>query len=48
MLLKRVGASDHALDAVHEASRRQPDNACMLFEFPAVERAIRARTKEKT
>ncbi|MBI1948499.1 MAG: protein kinase [Deltaproteobacteria bacterium] len=45
MLLKRVGARDRALDAVADASHRQPDNACMLFDFPSAEAAVRGRGK---
>ncbi|MCC7111950.1 MAG: adenylate/guanylate cyclase domain-containing protein [Deltaproteobacteria bacterium] len=45
MLLKRVGAGDRAVDAVADASRRLPDNACMLFDFPSAEAAVRGRAK---
>lgn len=46
MLLKRVGASDRALDAVQTASRQLPDNACMIFDSSSAESAIRARLKK--
>lgn len=47
MLLKRAGASDDALAAIHTASRRQLENACMLFDFARVEELIRARVKQQ-
>ncbi|MDP2341000.1 MAG: protein kinase [Deltaproteobacteria bacterium] len=45
VLLKRVGKSERALEAIEKVAAQKLENACMFFEVGGAQSAIRARMK---